>query len=237
MPHSKLPRLKHLPKTKPKHAPAKAKTPERVYETLRHKGRSTILPDFPNLNPSQRRFIAAYSRCGNITEAAELARLTRQSHYAWLWENVNNYAEAFKAAQETAVERLEAEARRRAMASSDTLLIFLLKGYRPDRYRDNYRVEMNGPTAVEGKVGHFKAEMTDDEFAERMRSLARRVQQRRDDAGGSGAISAIAGPIAGQADSTASPGGDAAFGRQEDTGRDGRESGANGQAGAHLLGG
>jgi len=182
---------KTKPKSKPKPAPVKAKAPKGVYETLPGKGTpSSILPDFPALNPSQKRFIAAYSVCGNLTGAAELARLTRQAHYVWLWDNVNNYAEAFKVAQETAVERLEAEARRRAMASSDTLLIFLLKGHRPERYRDNYKVEMNGTTSVEGKVVHeHTARLTHEERCQRINELVGIAHARRlglPDAGGEG---------------------------------------------------
>ena len=51
------------------------------------------------------------------------------------------FAAQWDAAIEEAADELEAEARRRAMATSDTLLIFLLKGARPERYRDRQLVE------------------------------------------------------------------------------------------------
>ena len=72
----------------------------------------------------------------------------------WL-EQGKAYSEAFEDAQEHAVETLEEEARRRAMFGveqpvfykgevcgsirkySDVLLIFLLKGLRPEVYREN----------------------------------------------------------------------------------------------------
>jgi hypothetical protein len=105
----------------------------------------------------QRAFLAAYARTGNITAAARAAQCHRSQHYEWLADPA--YAEAFLAAQEEAVEALELEARRRAAQGvlkpvyyrgavcgrvreySDTLLIFLLKAARPEKYRDNARIE------------------------------------------------------------------------------------------------
>lgn len=105
----------------------------------------------------QRAFLAAYARTGNIAAAARAAKCHRSAHYEWL--NDPAYAEAFLAAQEEAVEALELEARRRAEKGvvkpvyyqgevcgtvreySDTLLIFLLKAARPEKYRDNARIE------------------------------------------------------------------------------------------------
>src|SRR5262245_10741797 len=75
------------------------------------------LAEFPGLNDNQRRFLGAYSQLGNITAAAELVGLTRQAHYDW-GKASPQYVEAFKAVQGEAVERLEAEARQRAMAGS-----------------------------------------------------------------------------------------------------------------------
>jgi hypothetical protein len=101
--------------------------------------------------------LAAYARTGNIAAAARAAKCHRSQHYEWLHDPA--YAEAFLAAQEEAVEALELEARRRAEKGvvkpvyyqgevcgtvreySDTLLIFLLKAARPERYRDNARIE------------------------------------------------------------------------------------------------
>ena len=42
---------------------------------------------------------------------------------------------------------MEAEARRRAMAGSDLLLIFLLKGLKPEKYRERHDVtgKKSGP--------------------------------------------------------------------------------------------
>jgi hypothetical protein len=110
-------------------------------------------PHLAHLSLNQRRFLTAYALCGNLTHAAELVGLTRQCHYLWSGEDPG-YVEAFKTAQEESVERLEEEARRRAMAGSDLLLIFLLKSLRPAKYRDNHHVLMKGSVEHGGKVDH-----------------------------------------------------------------------------------
>ncbi len=105
-------------------------------------------------------FLEEYSQCGNITVAAEIVGMARRTHYRWIEDDVG-YREAFESATEEAIDRLEAEARRRAVEGvekpvgwykgepggyvrefSDTLLIFLLKGAAPDKYRD--RTEIRG---------------------------------------------------------------------------------------------
>lgn len=81
-----------------------------------------------NLTPNARAFLAAFSRSGNITAAAEDAGITRQSHYDWIEADdarseydpadpssePGPYRTAFEAATDEAADRLEMEARRRA---------------------------------------------------------------------------------------------------------------------------
>ena len=54
------------------------------------------------------------------------------------------FAAAWTRAREDAIDMLEAEARRRALSVSDTLLMFLLRAHRPAVYRDNARLELTG---------------------------------------------------------------------------------------------
>lgn len=114
-------------------------------------------------HPKKRAFLAAYARAGNVSEAARIAGINRISHYNWLASD-ERYAEVFAQAHEIAVDYLEAVARQRATDGweepvfyhgevvgsvrkfSDTLLIFLLKGARPDTYRDNATIRHTGPT-------------------------------------------------------------------------------------------
>ncbi len=118
----------------------------------------------------KRLFLEAYSRTGNLAEAArQTPQMDRRFHYKWL-KNDEAYAEAFRAAEEQAIEMLELEARRRAHDGveepvyhlgkvvghvrkySDTLLIFLLKAARPEIYRDRYELSgpKGGPVPVKG---------------------------------------------------------------------------------------
>jgi hypothetical protein len=46
---------------------------------------------------------------------------------------------------ESGTDLLEDEARRRALAGSDLLLMFTLKSRRPWKFRDNSKVELSGP--------------------------------------------------------------------------------------------
>lgn len=121
-----------------------------------------------NTTPRQRaettaakgRLLAAYLTLGNISLACHEAQVGRRTHYQWL-EQDPAYAKAFAEAEAEAIELLEGEARRRAMAGvseavyykgevcgqvqkySDVLLIFLLKAARPEKYRE--RLEHTGP--------------------------------------------------------------------------------------------
>ena len=83
---------------------------------------------------------------------AEIAKVGRRSHYDWIRDA--EYAAMFQEAKEQAADHLECEARRRAVEGveepvyykgevcgtirkySDLLLIFLLNGARPEKYRD-----------------------------------------------------------------------------------------------------
>ena len=80
-------------------------------------------------------FLAVYAQTGNLSEAAKAVGMHRNTHYRWLRED-EDYAAAYEAAQFEVGDTLEAEAIRRANAGSDTLLIFLLKGFKPDKYKE-----------------------------------------------------------------------------------------------------
>jgi hypothetical protein len=53
----------------------------------------------------------------------------------------DDFRELYEQAEKQAVDVLEAEARRRAMGGSDTLLITLLKAHSPERYVERYQLE------------------------------------------------------------------------------------------------
>lgn len=101
--------------------------------------------------------------------------------YGWRQADAE-FAAKWDEVVEAGTEELEEEARRRAFRGvdepvfyqgdecgsirkySDTLLIFLLKGRRPEKYRENVRTEITGKDG--GPVRFVKAEdLSDDELA------------------------------------------------------------------------
>lgn len=113
------------------------------------------------------RFLRVLAETGNVTEACRQTPVSRQSAYS-LRDRDGRFRKAWEEAVETAVDALEAEARRRAYEGvrepvfyqghecghirkySDTLLIFLLKGHRPEKYRERY--EHTGPDGGPHKI-------------------------------------------------------------------------------------
>lgn len=101
----------------------------------------------------KRALLAAFQETGNLTEAARHARIQRMQHYRWMKEDAD-YPGAFEEARTIAVQTLEDEAVHRArhgvrepvyyqgrvvgwiFRKSDALLMFLLRGWSPHRYRE-----------------------------------------------------------------------------------------------------
>jgi hypothetical protein len=101
---------------------------------------------------AQAAFLAEFALCGNVLRSALKVRVGRQTVYHWLKDPA--FQEIFDAAHQDALDRLEEEARRRAVDGvlepvvsggqlvtyrtrySDALLALLLKAKRPDIYRE-----------------------------------------------------------------------------------------------------
>lgn len=86
-------------------------------------------------------FLSIYRQTGIVALACRAAGISRTHAYRER-QRSTTFAAAWADAEEDATEGLEAEARRRALASSDTLLIFLLKARRPHVYRDTVRIDV-----------------------------------------------------------------------------------------------
>lgn len=104
---------------------------------------------------SKQSFLAHYVTTGNIAGASRLSGVGRRTVYNWLEED-EEFVTLFDEAALDAGDNLEQEARRRALVGveepvwhrgrrvghvrkySDTLLIFLLKGAKPDKYRERF---------------------------------------------------------------------------------------------------
>src|SRR5688500_10125417 len=84
-------------------------------------------------------FFVALETCGSVTEACKAASISRVFVYQCKREDPV-FAERWEQALEAGADTLEDEARRRAMQGvskgSDVLLMFLLKGLRPQRWRE-----------------------------------------------------------------------------------------------------
>ncbi len=130
-------------------------------------------------SPKQELFLRAFGKCGNVSMAARQVRISKTDHYRWL-ANDAKYGERFYEAKETAIEYLEELLLREAEKGQIAAIIFSLKAARPEKYRDNYRVELSGPdggpistaTAVGGGVNHFLH--LSDEQLERIRRCGAR---------------------------------------------------------------
>lgn len=134
-------------------------------------GRCRLHPVGPKGNevahPRKVAFLAAYAELGNVRDAAEIAGVSRRIHYAWL-DGDGDYAAAFEDAREAAADVLERSALERAVAGidepvfykgevvgsikrySDSLLMFLLRGVRPEKFRE--RVDLRNVTPRDPSV-------------------------------------------------------------------------------------
>jgi hypothetical protein len=86
-------------------------------------------------------FLDTLGKTGNVTLTCDIHALHRPAIYAWRNEDAG-FAADWEAALVLGTEALEDEAQRRAMKSSDLLMIFLLKGLKPDKYRERSTVDV-----------------------------------------------------------------------------------------------
>lgn len=124
---------------------------------------------------------------GRITKAAEFTGVSKGMHYYWL-KHDPEYAAAYEIAKEQAADVLEAEVVRRAVEGveepvyyqgkvvghvrrySDNLLMFMLKGMRPFKFRDNYNPAMAinaGNINVNLQIPRPEEKVIDAEFKEK----------------------------------------------------------------------
>lgn len=110
-------------------------------------------------------FLEELAKTGNVSQAAETAKISRLTIYH-KYRRDPEFAKAMDEAKETGYERLEDEAYRRAHDGvlepvfyqgeevgevrrySDALLMFLLKGSKPKRYRDRMDANITGDPAA-----------------------------------------------------------------------------------------
>jgi hypothetical protein len=118
---------------------------------------------------TRRAFLAAYARCGRVTKAADAAQTNWRNHYNWLKQD-DQYAAAFAAAARIFGDFLEDEAIRRAVEGferkvfyggehvdnetvySDTLMVTLLRGAKPEKYREHVKIEQDVTVHLESSL-------------------------------------------------------------------------------------
>src|SRR5689334_17255625 len=98
----------------------------------------------------RKRFLELLSESGNVRASCAALDLCRSTLYEWRRHDAD-FAAAWDSALERGADGLEDEARRRAMAGSDLLLIFLLKALRPEKYRERSQVDINKSVTLDLK--------------------------------------------------------------------------------------
>jgi hypothetical protein len=88
-------------------------------------------------------FLDALAQHGNVSRAAKVARISRNHLYRARHDDPD-FAAQWDAAKDRGLDSLEDVANARARKDSDTLLIFLLKAHRPEKYRDTYNINHGG---------------------------------------------------------------------------------------------
>lgn len=93
-------------------------------------------------------FLAALRERGSVMHAAESAGIGRRTAYDWR-DADPEFAAAWEDALEDSTERLEESMFERAMKGDTTAAIFLLKGRRPEVYRERMQFEHQGRVGLE----------------------------------------------------------------------------------------
>lgn len=79
--------------------------------------------------------LQAYVVCGTVTGACEAAGIGRRTWYDWIRDD-QTFAAAVEESKDAVADSLEQRAIERALGGSDTLMIFLLKSLRPDKFKE-----------------------------------------------------------------------------------------------------
>lgn len=109
-------------------------------------------------------FLEALQRHGVVTLAAQAANISRETAYV---ERSHNewFREQWEKALDLGLDALEDAAKVRALTMSDTLLIFLLKANRPEKYRETTKT-----LSVNVTIDDIR-NMTDEQLDELYRQL------------------------------------------------------------------
>ena len=93
-------------------------------------------------------FLAALSKGWSVSRAAQEAGVDRTTVYKWR-DRSKTFAAQWREAVENGTDLLEDIAHKRAFEGSDTLLIFMLKARRPEKYKDRVENQLTGKDGKE----------------------------------------------------------------------------------------
>lgn len=118
-------------------------------------------------------FLEALRNSGNVRAACQAAGIDRSTAYKCR-ERSKQFREQWDEALEDACDFLEAVAWQRAQAGSDRLLEFLLKSFRPQKYKETVRQELTGADG-----GPIDIQNAAADFDSRMAALVNRITKER----------------------------------------------------------
>lgn len=106
------------------------------------------------------RFLEVFRSTCNVRLSADAAGIDRDTAYRRRARDPR-FAARWAQAEQDGIDVLEAEARRRALTTSDTLLLFLLKTHRPEKYREFIRIDMRREAQrIADEVGEVDVDAT-----------------------------------------------------------------------------
>ena len=119
-------------------------------------------------------FLDTLRLSANVYLSCRTAGVTRGIAYI-MRDKYPDFRQEWETAIDDAVDTLEAVALKRAKASSDLLLIFLLKAHRPEKYREVYKVEHTIIQAEIKKVAQEQGLQEAEVMAEFERIMGQKV--------------------------------------------------------------
>ena len=99
---------------------------------MRNEKKRKVTP--PELTPKEA-FLSALSKAANVSLACQESAISRQTAYRWKDED-KEFSSNWDQALDDGVDMLEGIALNRARKNSDTLMMFLLRAHKPQKYRE-----------------------------------------------------------------------------------------------------
>ena len=96
-------------------------------------------------------FLKTFAQRGNVSTSCKRAKISRETAYQWRKDDAKFHA-AWEAAEQDAADSLEDHAWDMAKSGDTTMTIFLLKGLRPEKYRERTVQQHEGQVNLKHQV-------------------------------------------------------------------------------------